>query len=365
VHPKPFSLYETADYFRELSLLITATTPGNRIALMSMSFNPQEQHVHKLMRELIAAAQRGVEVHLVIDAISFYLDDHDVPTGPVLLRHQAATSVQTHFRQKYRILEELRAHGGHYRVINLPSRPFTNPYAGRSHIKAAIINDTIFIGGCNLSRYQMDYMVRFEDEKQANWLYTLATKVENTGHVRAVLDDTDREIIVDSKTTLLVDAGKPRQSIIYGSALDFIDSAQEWLVMTCQFFPNTITAKHLASAVKRGVRVVLYYNHPAHHAVHMRPLQRAVIYAEKARQPRVLFAYQLPKHLPRMHAKLIANEQGAMLGSHNYVTHGVNFGTAEIALRRYDPTFAYNSLRALQQLLPTNCTVPLLPILTD
>jgi phosphatidylserine/phosphatidylglycerophosphate/cardiolipin synthase-like enzyme len=363
VHPKPFSLYETKDYFRELTSLVTVAAPGSRIALMTMSFDPGEQHIGELVHALTAAAQRGVQVHLILDAISFYLDDHDFPIGPAALGKQAATTKQPHFRQKYQMLEALRKQGGHYRVINFPSHPFTNPYAGRSHIKMAIVNDIIFIGGCNMSEYQMDYMVRFDDQKQADYLFAFATQVEDTGRVSDIMHDTDREAAVDDKTTLFLDSGKPRQSIIYDNALEFIDDAQEWLVMTCQFFPNTTTAQHLAAAVKRGVNVVLYYNHPVHHAVHMRPLQRAVILAEKTRQPRELFAYQLPKPLPRMHAKLIASEQGAMLGSHNYVTHGVNFGTAEIAIRRYDPAFAHDALRALQQLLPASSTTPLAPIL--
>ena len=126
--------------------------------------------------------------------------------------------------------------------------------------------------------------------------------------------------------------------------------------MTCQFFPNTVTAAHLAAAVKRGVGVTLYYNHPHYQAVHMQPVHRAVIRAEKLRRPRELFAHQLPKSLKRLHAKLLASEQGAFVGSHNYVTHGVNFGTAEIAIRRYDPAFTSSALGILKQHLPPSYT---------
>ena len=319
---------------------------------MTMSFTPSEPHIAVLMRELITAARRGVQVYLLVDAISFTNDQYELPIGPTLLLHEAARSRRPHFRQKYLLLEELRASGGHYHIINFPKRRLANPYAGRSHIKIAVVGNVTFAGGCNLSSKQIDYMMQLEDTTVADWLYELVVRVTNDGDVGHVLQYQDHDFNIDDKTTLLVDAGKRGQSLIYKSALDFIDSAQEWLVMTCQFFPNTITATHLAAAVRRGVNVTLYYNHPRHHAIHMRPVQQVVIWAEKTRRPRTLFTHQLPKDLQRLHAKLIASEQGAMIGSHNYVTHGVNFGTAEIAIRRYDPVFAQEALNILKQHLP-------------
>ena len=335
-----------------MTSLVTETVPGSRIALMTMSFESSEPHIERLVHELIAAAKRGVHVYLLVDAMAFATDQYELPIGPTLLLHKAASSRRPYFRQKYLLLEELRDSGGHYHIINFPKRRLANPYAGRSHIKIAVIDNWVFSGGCNLGSEQIDYMTRLQDPTVADWLYELVIRVTEDGNVGHVLQYQDHEFNIDDRTTLLVDAGKPKQSLIYESALDFIDSAQEWLVMTCQFFPNTVTARHLAAAVKRGVNVTLYYNHPKHHAVHMKPIQHAVIWVEKTRQPRVLFTHQLPKSLQRLHAKLIASEQGAIIGSHNYVTHGVNFGTAEIAIRRYDPAFAHEALSLLKPHLP-------------
>jgi hypothetical protein len=60
----------------------------------------------------------------------------------------------------------------------------------------------------------------------------------------------------------------------------------------------------------------------------------------------------LPKTGPGLHAKLIATEKGAIIGSHNYVRTGVQLGTAEIALMRYDTVFARNAIAALRRELP-------------
>jgi hypothetical protein len=65
---------------------------------------------------------------------------------------------------------------------------------------------------------------------------------------------------------------------------------------------------------------------------------------ERTHQPSALFDQQLHKDLPYLHAKLLATEQGAMIGSHNYVGVGVSFGTAELTLLRYDNQFAQSAV---------------------
>ena len=356
---EPLTLYTSSDYFRTLTTRIAATKRGSRIALMTMAYDQNEPHIAALVHELTSAAARGVQVYVLIDAYSFLMNRRGTPTGPALYQGKPEASQRPYFQQRYLSLEKLRKNGGHYTVINSPARAFANPYSGRSHIKLAVVDNTAFLGGCNLDTEQIDYMVSLDDPTTVDYLYELATQVASIKSVRQTLHDTDQTLAVDQRTTIIVDAGKPKQSLIYQSALDFIDTAQEWLVMTCQFFPNTLTAQHLAAAVHRGVRVTLYYNHPRHHAPHMRPVQRAVILAEKTRRPSVLFAHQLPKGSQRLHAKLLASERGAIIGSHNYVTHGVNFGTAEIAIRRYDSAFAQNALQILKGYLPANYTAAL------
>lgn len=353
---KPLAIYETADYFSTLLRLVAAAKPGGRVTLMSMSFDPREAHIASLVQELAAAAQRGVHVSLLVDAMTFATDAHDLPIGPAIWLQDASSARRPYFRHKYLLLESLLKAGGSYSIINLPQRHFANPYGGRSHIKLAVVDDTAFVGGCNLDDLQLDFMVRFEDPVMADRLYDFTLHVASIGSVRQTLHDTDEVLPLDEKTTILLDAGKPKQSAIYKQALDLIDTAENWLVMTCQYFPNTVTAEHLAAATKRGVHVTLYYNHPRYHAPHMKPVHRTVIQLEKMRRPRELFMYQLPKDMRRLHAKVLASERGAIIGSHNYVTHGVNFGTAEIAILRNDPVFAIETLAALRQQLPARYT---------
>jgi hypothetical protein len=130
-----------------------------------------------------------------------------------------------------------------------------------------------------------------------------------------------------------------------------IDSANDWIVMTCSVFPSSLTAKHLAAAYKRGANVSLYFNHPSKHPKGHNILHHIVLIQERSRRPSALFDQQLHRDLPYLHAKLLATEHGAMIGSHNYIAAGVTFGTAELTLVRYDNQFAKTSVDHFHQQL--------------
>jgi phosphatidylserine/phosphatidylglycerophosphate/cardiolipin synthase-like enzyme len=174
-----------------------------------------------------------------------------------------------------------------------------------------------------------------------------------TGHARLAFEDTDTELKIDDKTRLLIDAGVPGQSRIYDEALALIDAAREWIVLTCQFFPGGRTGQHLLKAQKRGVNVQIIYGHPRHHGNEALGHYAYNLW-ERTRLPNDFFKHQLPKNMQMLHAKLLATEQGAIVGSHNFATQGVRLGTAEIALLRHDVQFSQalteNILHQLSQL---------------
>lgn len=120
--------------------------------------------------------------------------------------------------------------------------------------------------------------------------------------------------------------------------MDIIDGAQERLLITCQFFPNDVTARHLLAAQRRGVKVDILYNDPSKHPFPYNLLHRMVIAREGLKLPANFFAQALKRDKPYLHAKLLVSEQAAMMGSHNLVTAGVRLGTAEIAMVFTDPT---------------------------
>jgi phosphatidylserine/phosphatidylglycerophosphate/cardiolipin synthase-like enzyme len=337
---KPIELLDKREYLIDVTKKISAAKAGSRITLMSMTFEPAEEPlVSKLMAAACAAADRGAKITVLIDAHTFMVSTKEHLTGP-LLTSRDTTKGNRGYKTKMHVLETLREHGGRFVIINNPGRRFSNPFAGRSHIKLAVIDDDSYVGGCNLSQLQVDAMVHLAEPKVADWLYDFAGQVADIGSVREALLDSDQTFSIRDNESLLIDAGVPDQSLIYDETLQLIDNANEWIVFTCQFFPNGETVRRLAQALERGVHVYLFYNHPSKHAHVNKLAHHLVLLQERSKWPRDLFRRQIAKKGERLHAKIIATEKAALVGSHNMVPVGVHFGTAEIAFQRNDPDFA-------------------------
>jgi cardiolipin synthase A/B len=347
-----FTFYTSAEYYRALTEKIAEARPGTRISLATMVFGPGEPPLARLWDELCAAAQRGVRVHVMVDSITFMILEGAVP-GPLFFFSKLPKRLPGAFRKRLAALERLRAAGGTYTVTNPPNSRLANPFAGRSHIKFAVINNLVFLGGCNLGHTQnLDIMVSREDARLATWLLTFEESVAAKISVVQALDGKDTGMATGDRTRLLVDAGAPGQSHIFEHALTLIDAAKERIILTCQYFPNDVTAKHLAAAHARGVDVQIIYNHPDKHPFPLNLLHHSVVLGEKRQRPAHFFTRQLPKPTPYLHAKLLIADQTTMLGSHNYVQAGVTFGTAEIALLSTDPAFTAQALATLERQLP-------------
>ena len=78
----PLSILNDHEYHAEVLRKVKATKAGDRVAVMTMSFEPSEQITAALMEELTAASKRQVHVTLVIDAISLMVYNM-IPVGPL------------------------------------------------------------------------------------------------------------------------------------------------------------------------------------------------------------------------------------------------------------------------------------------
>jgi len=333
------------EYFHELISFAHRASKGDRIAVATLAFDPSTPLIDEIVRELTAAAGRGADVILWVDAFSF------MSSGIASINISA--NAPEPFASRLRALEAVRKQGGAYVITNKPTRQLTFSKASRSHIKFAVLNDRVYIGGNNLEKpEQIDLMVSWQDEQTADYLFTFARDVVRTGSPRSVLQDHDAQRQLSGKSTLLIDAGVPKQSIILDQALQLIDDAKEWIFMTCQYFPGGRTGQHLATAMRRGVHVALHYSPPSTHGKEA-PGHYSYEILQRLQLPSELFTYRLPSSHPKLHAKVLATEQGAMIGSHNYVVQGVRFGTAEIALRSDTPAFSDMLRSAIQRQIET------------
>lgn len=348
-----YTFVNRADYFRALTTAVTGMGPGDRVVVAAMALDVRPEAIRELLQQLARAAARGVRVGLWVDAMSFMLDEYIVP-GPLWLGLKPTTHSFGPFGARYAALAAIEEAGGSILITNVPSHPFSMPVAGRSHIKFAVVNNTTYIGGHNLNHPdQLDIMVCWESAQAAGYLCDLFEAVITAnGNVGRALNATDTAIQLGASSTLLIDAGQKGRSAILDAALGAIDDAQEYIVFTCQYFPGGIVAKHLAAAEKRGVNVRILFSHPSAHRFEA-GLHYAYNRVQRARLPRSLFAHQLPKSAPKLHAKLLATESTAILGSHNLVVQGVALGTAEIALVCHDSSFSRSAVAAIEQQIAT------------
>ncbi len=345
-----YDLFSRREYFEHLIHRFNTAKEGDVIVLATLEYEPGQAVIHDIVTAMCTAAQRGASVTFLVDAWSFMLKEGSM-LGPVYFRKKDPKLGYGKFKEVIKSVHTLREHGVDCEVINKPQRGFRNPFAGRSHIKFALINNEVFVGGCNLSYPdQLDVMVRTENKKLSDYLVSFTADVIKHKNVRDAMKQHDTRFKIDNNTELLIDAGIKKQSIIYDQAFQLISEAKKKIYMTCQYFPNARTPAELAKASIRGVDVHLAYNHPDQHNSTMRVGQKRTIAYGKKRLPEVVFKNQLNMNREYLHAKILLSEKEVIVGSHNFVSLGVSLGTAEIALRSTSKEFIDKAQLWIKQL---------------
>lgn len=334
-----YELLNRGEYFEYLVKKFNQASTGDRIILATMEFRPDQEKVNDIADAMCRAANQGADVTFLVDAYSFMLKE-GVVLGPLFFSKRDPKKGYGEFKPLIAALNKLREHGVKCVVTNKPQRPLKNPFGGRSHIKFAVINNEVFVGGCNLSNpEQLDVMVKTESPVLADYMRDFTHDIKKHKSVRKALLRRDKSFKIDKHTELLIDAGVKRQSLIYERAFGLINGAANRVYMTCQYFPNNFTPAALAKAHQRGVGVHLAYNHPDQHRKPIRGIQKRTVAYKKKRLPLSVFENQLHYDKNYLHAKILLSEKEAIIGSHNFVKMGVNLGTAEMALHSTSKDF--------------------------
>lgn len=340
--PEELTFYSDKEYYSILRDKIDATVAGDRVGLLTFSLDPIEPKVREVIDSMYAAAERNVDVHFGVDSYAFLVDGKSTGLGPMFYRGNLEGRLSPTFQRR---LEAVRGLGnlasGRSGILNQPNRRLSKPIAGRSHLKVATVNDWVSLGGCNmLQSDRMDTMVGFNGTEAANWVHDIITNVVSKENTNIALGDVDKRFSLGPNTDLLVDVGVPDQSIILDETLRMIEEAEEWIMLTCQFFPAGITMEYLDDALKRKVQVDTFYNRPNQLNSVMGLWQHLVLARERRRWPAELMVNQLPLGTPMLHSKVLATEKEAELGTHNLIEMGVKHGTPEINLVSRDPAIS-------------------------
>lgn len=327
-------------YFIALTQDVATAQSGDQISMTTMSLEPSETAVQEVMGGLNNAAERGVDVNFALDAYTFLTDSTSGTFGPLFSRKFGKNAVYDARRATFDELASKSAVNAG--IVNTPNRQYRNPFANRSHIKAATVGDITYIGGPNLhGTERSDMVLRIEDAQFAGTVHQMIADLAITGSTTHALGGVDYLVPIDHRTDLLVDTGTRNQSVIMDTALQAIDRAEEQVVVASQFLPSKRVMSRLRAAHKKGVEVHIVRNHPENETGIKKAWQLGMLAFNRLQLPADFFQDVRPCDVNPSHIAAVATEKEVLKGGHNFNDLGVKWGTAEAVIhRRNDPDFA-------------------------
>lgn len=308
-----FEVLSPQEYVDRLAALLPRAK--HRVILMAMTIH-ETKLTYQVLELIYQAAKRGVKVMVLADVYSLSL--------PSRQPRQSRRSFKLQTADLDNYVKKLTSSGGEFHWLG---RMKLNPYSGRHHAKITVIDDTVIsFGGMNFADdmfTNLDYMLCAEDPHLAQEFTKLVTRVMQGGPT------SDLQLHLGAHSTLLFDAGKPSQSIIYKKACELARSATK-IIYISQMCPTGELAK-----IFRSNRATCYFNRP--NQTGFRPDTLAQFWDNW--HSGVANHYQGRENV---HAKCILFEmpdgtKAVLSGSHNFSWRGVAFGTQEIALYSTDP----------------------------
>jgi cardiolipin synthase len=302
------------EYIADATQRIHDATRRVRVIALTIA---DEVETELLLDALVAAARRGVDVHVAADTFT-YADaaGRFVPKSYLTKRRRASMDMTTKLTDAGATFDWLGQEGG-------------LPWRGRTHTKFCVVDDTVYsFGGVNLDNRGAtngDYMLRITDHRLAE---DLVLVYERTRHANTLFSGFHSSSLKYGKDHVLVDGGVPGDSIIYRTALKYAHKSHR-IVLVSQYCPTGELGRIIASKPHE-----MWFN-PPRNASHF---NRILIAASMA----MTRHHTLYRKRQYLHAKAIvfylkSGERVAITGSHNFVRGGVTLGTREIALETTNP----------------------------
>ncbi len=287
-----------------------------RVRVMALTI-ADEHETEALLDALIAAAHRGVDVHVAADTFT-YADaaGRFVPKRYLTKRQRSSMAMAKELTDSGVTFDWLGQEGG-------------LPWRGRTHTKFCVVDDTVYsFGGVNLDdrgATNVDYMVRIVDHRLAEHLVRVYTR---TRDANTPLRGFRSSSLTYGTDEVLIDGGIPGDSIVYRRALTYASKAQR-IVLVSQYCPTGELGR-----VVRSKHHEMWFNPPRN----ARLFNRILIAASMAvTGHRTLYRKHQYLHAKVMVFYLASGKRVAITGSHNFVRGGVTLGTREIALQTRNP----------------------------
>lgn len=304
------------DYIKHATNLINQAK--RRVFVICLNINYADE-TNDFIDALLNAAERGVEVHVGADLLSFVCDHNTNVASRVAGKEMIRTS-----RMRSRFVKA----GANFHWLGIQKVPYL---IGRTHSKWTIIDDDVFsFGGVNLSHAAIaertDYMIHIKDSKIADRLCDEQIKIEKPSSNKRPADST----AATSYGSLIIDTGKFGQSTIYKHATKLAIEAEEVLFVS-QYCPTGKLGKAIKSKRSR-----VYFN-PKGSAG---DVVNNFMIGPKSSVENQDNKYTRNRYL---HAKFIIGTlpdgtKRAITGSHNFASISGHMGTREVALETTDPS---------------------------
>lgn len=235
-------------------------------------------------------------------------------------------------------LKSLEDHGVEIVLANPPT-PFERifPLHGRRHDKIYLLDDIAWLGGVNITESAfsaIDLMVKIKNKEMVQ---ALARQFFMINDMRP---DCDYEVTFNSdpNTTLLVDSGRKRKSLIRDRALELVQNASSDIKVLSYLQPSGQLRRALLEAQKRGVKVEAVTSTQEDLAGYNK-----VLFEVNKRMHRRNDSIPTHQYPGIVHAKLLMVDGSiVMWGSHNLEDKGVLMNTEEIMMQSSNPTLVRN-----------------------
>lgn len=312
-----YRLLPSADYVNELIKSIKRA--NRRIDMIALTL-AEDARTQKLIDALCRASERGVKVSIGFDIYFTYREIEKTS------RHWWSFWNRTQLMRETR--RRLRKSGVKVRWLGQFGLFI---FFRRTHIKWSIVDDVVYtFGGVNLYHdgiANVDYMFRIDDANLADDLHQEHRRILSADRVGYGYTS---HLFGTINHTVLIDGGKPNDSIIYRHTLSYAREAEK-ITFVSQYCPTS----QLGKILRNHNNVQLYFNHWSNaNDIFNRLLLRWSTY---------IHGYQNAYHGDDyLHAKFVIfsmpnGKEVAITGSHNFVAGGSWLGTREVALETTDP----------------------------
>lgn len=333
-----FEILEPYAFLRDFTN--EANKAKHRVWTQTMLFEPDDV-IDTVGEQLKASARRGIDSKLNVDYFSLLVTDGKFNSMPSVSPIKNWTRYRIK-RGKREVLADLAINGVDVVLTNPPTTlQRILPSSGRNHIKMAFVDNIAWIGGLNLTDHDFkreDFMMRIEDPRIVQ---VLATQFLSVNEKKP---EDNYAIQCTEDTTLLVDAGIKGSSLILDSTVASVMQAQKSAKLTSQYTPDGKMLSALAYAPEDiDIQVITSgFQEIDETMPKLFEVKNRLVAGVKKKR---LTSIPYPNW---MHAKVLLIDREmpdnaiAIMGTHNYSTGGVNFGTEEIALQSTNPRFIRN-----------------------